>query len=125
MVQAIDEEFRATESYKSMLTAALEAYPTLTPALFDMALGAHFANPLAYRKAKKKHYVPPPPPERPESLVLNTMSVLPPGTFPKSVVQEIECEDCTPMADTAVGVNVPISVTENNSNLSSSELTEV
>jgi hypothetical protein len=124
-MQAIDEEFRATESYKSMLAAALDAYPTLTPALFDMALGAHFANPLAYRKSKKKSYVPPSPPPPPKSLVLNTMSVLPPGSFPESVVEQIECEYCAPVGDAAIGMDGAVSITEDHGDLSSSELPEI
>jgi hypothetical protein len=123
MVQAINEEFRATDSYKAMLAAALEAYPTLTPALFDMALGAHFANPLAYRKAKKRGYAPPPPPERPESVVLNTMSVLPPGSFETSKLVEIEYEP--PVGDATVGMKSAISVSEDNGHIATTELTEI
>jgi hypothetical protein len=124
-MQKIDEAFMATEEYTSMLAATLESYPTMNESLFQMALAASFANPTAYRKAKKRGYVPPQPPTPPPSLTIDNVAVYPPGAFEPSIVQQIQCEGGAPMSDTTVSMESSISISEHDSHPSPSELPEI
>ncbi len=89
-MQAINNELRSTEAYQFALQSALQAYPNLTPDLFDMALCAALGDPQGHLKVKL-----------------------------------IDDESKAPVSDAVVRVHDAVTITEEDTNVTSTDLTQI